>query len=177
MIIKENKITDKVIGKFKNEIFIYPTDTIYGLGCDATKKKLVEKIRKIKNRDNKPFSVIAPSVQWILNNFKVDKKLIKKYLPGPYTLLLEKKDRFFLSYISNNEFIGVRIPQCNFTKILQGLNVPIVTTSVNLSGENFANSVNEIDKRIFKIISIIVDGGKLSGKPSILIKKNQEVKR
>ena len=177
MIIKENQITEKIMKRLKNEIFIYPTDTIYGIGCDATNKKLVEKIRKIKGRDNKPFSVIAPSIKWILDNFNVDKLLIEKYLPGPYTLLLEKKEPNFLKHISDNEFVGVRVPKNNFTKTIQSLKVPIVTTSVNLSGKKFANSIKEVDKRILNKINIVVDSGKLSGKPSVLIRKGKEINR
>ena len=177
MIIKEEQINPKIIERLKNEIFIYPTDTIYGLGCDATNKKLVKKTRNIKNRDNKSFSVIAPSVQWILDNFKVEKFLIEKYLPGPYTLLLEKKDKDFLSSVSDNNFIGIRIPNCKFTKVIQDLKVPVVTTSVNLSGQSPANSINEIDNKIFDKVDIVIDAGKLSGKPSILIKEGQEIKR
>ena len=95
MIIKEKKLTSEEIENLKTEVFIYPTDTIYGIGCDATNDKLVEKIREIKQRENKPFSIIAPSVQWILDNFNVNVRLIDKYLPGPYTLLLEKKQKNF----------------------------------------------------------------------------------
>ena len=177
MIIKEKKLTKKVIEKLKTEVFIYPTDTIYGIGCDATNKNLVEKIRSIKQRENKPFSVIAPSVKWILSNFKVEKALIEKYFPGPYTLLLEKKKKKFLEGVSNNKFVGVRIPDCEFTVVLQSLKVPVVTTSVNLSGKAFANSIKEIDKNILDKVNFVIDAGKLSGKPSILIKRDQEIKR
>lgn len=177
MIIKENELTRKIIDRLRDEIFIYPTDTIYGIGCDATNSSLVKKIREIKQRDEKPFSMIAPSKEWILENFKVDKNLIDKYLPGPYTLLLEKKDINFLKEVSSNEFVGVRIPDNSFTKILQKLNIPIVTTSVNLSGKPFANSIDEIDPLIFEKVDIIINSGILSGRPSTLIKEAKEIER
>ncbi len=177
MIIKENEISAGIIERLKKEIFIYPTDTIYGIGCDATNKELVEKIRKIKKRDDKPFSVIAPSKEWILKNFKIDKKIIRQYLPGPYTLILEKIEKNFLNWISAGEFIGVRIPGHIFIKKLQKLQIPIVTTSVNLSGEKFANSVEEINKDILQEIDLVIDGGILSGKPSTLIKNGEIIKR
>lgn len=177
MIIKENKLTPEIIKRLKKEIFIYPTDTIYGIGCNATNTQLIRKIRKIKQRDEKPFSIIAPSKKWVLENFKVNEDLIDKYLPGPYTLLLEKKDINFLKEISNNKFVGVRIPDNTFTKILQELEIPIITTSVNLSGETFANSVKEINPIISKKVGIIIDSGILSGKPSILIKEGKEKRR
>ena len=177
MIIKEKNLTYRIIKRFKNEIFIYPTDTIYGIGCDATNHNLIKKIRKIKQRDKKPFSIIAPSKKWILNNFNVQKDLVDKYLPGPYTLLLEKKDLNFLKEVSDNKFIGVRIPKNSFAKILQKTEKPIITTSVNLSGEKFANSIDEINSLILKKVKIIIDVGTLSGKPSILIKDGKEINR
>jgi len=76
---------------FNNEIFIYPTDTIYGIGCNALDELAVQKIRLIKGRDDKPFSVIAPSFDWIYENCDVDVDL-KKYLPWPYTIILKKKN-------------------------------------------------------------------------------------
>ena len=80
MIIKETALTPEIINKLKKEVFIYPTDTIYGIGCDATNSELVKQIRKIKQRDKKPLSVIAPSKKWILDNFKVKKDLINNLI-------------------------------------------------------------------------------------------------
>lgn len=160
-----------------NQIFIYPTDTIYGIGCDATNEKLVNKIRKLKKRDTKPFSVIAPSKKWILDNFEVDAKLINKYLLGHYTLLLKKKNLNFLKTVSDNEFVGIRIPDCSFTRELQKTGKPIVTTSVNISSMPFATKISEIDKSILKKVDKIFDVGKLDGRPSTLIKDGKEVKR
>ena len=92
MIIQLNEIKDSLISELIKSIFIYPTDTIYGIGCNAEESKLVEKIREIKNRDKKPFSIIAPSIKWILENCETTEKEISKYLPGPYTLILKKKN-------------------------------------------------------------------------------------
>ncbi|MBT4376092.1 Sua5/YciO/YrdC/YwlC family protein [archaeon] len=166
-----------MIEKLKSEIFIYPTDTIYGLGCDATNEKLVGELREIKNRDDKPLSVIAPSVKWIFDNFEVELELLEKYLPGPYTLLLKKKNVNFLPWISNNELVGVRIPDCEFTQVLQETEVPIVTTSVNLAGEPFALTLDDVDPRIKEKINLIIEGDELSGKPSVLVKDGKELVR
>ena len=160
-----------------DKIFIYPTDTIYGLGCNAESKELVDKIREIKLRDSKPFSIIAPSKEWILENFTCDKELIEKYLPGPYTLILEKKNKLFLPWISNKDTIGIRIPKCEFTKKLQAQGKPIVTTSVNISGNPFANKIQDIDKEILDQVDWIQDEGELSGKPSTLVIDGKEIVR
>jgi L-threonylcarbamoyladenylate synthase len=161
----------------KGKIFIYPTDTIYGIGCDATNEIAVKKIKQIKSRDgDKPLSVIAPSFEWIENNFIVNLD-VKKYLPGPYTLLLKKKDINFLKWISLNDRVGVRIPTNDFTKKIQKSNLPFVTTSVNFSGEPFAISLNDIKKEIRDQVDYLIEGENLSGKPSILIIDGLEIKR
>jgi L-threonylcarbamoyladenylate synthase len=176
-LLKLEEVNKKIVSQLKKSVFIYPTDTIYGIGCDAENDELVEKIRNIKKRDKKPFSVIAPNIRWIKKNCEVDKNTLKKYLPGAYTLLLKKKNKDFLKNISDNEYLGVRIPDHPMTKILQKTRKPIVTTSVNLSKEKFANSLQEINPEISDQVDFIIDAGKLSGKPSTLIKNGKIIER
>ncbi len=160
-----------------NKIFIYPTDTIYGIGCNAEVKELVGKVREIKGRDSNPFSVIAPSKEWILENFKVDQELIDKYLPGPYTLILEKKDSGFLNWVSDKNTLGVRIPDHPFTSELQKSGKPIITTSVNFSGKPFAKEISEVPEEILKEVDSVFDIGRLSGNPSTLVIDGKEIPR
>jgi len=169
-------LTKKIL---QGKIFIYPTDTIYGIGCNALDKKAVEKIKQIKSRDkNKPLSIIAPSIKWIKENCIIDKNLnINNYLPGPYTLVLKKKNPEFLSHISNTDSIGIRIPDCDFTKKIQKSKVPFITTSVNLSGQPFITKISEIPESIKNQVDEIIDQGELSGKPSTLIINGKEVRR
>lgn len=176
--ITTENLTDEITA---GKIFIYPTDTIYGLGCNAEDKIAVEKIKSLKGRDrDKPLSIIAPSFEWILENFKTDKKELKKYLPGPYTLLLEKKDLNFLSHISPNSRIGVRVPKLEIIKSIQESGLPFVTTSVNLSGEPFALKFSDIPTEIIDKVDYIIKAeneNKLSGKPSTLIIDGKEMER
>lgn len=159
------------------KIFIYPTDTIYGLGCNALDEGAVSKIRGIKKRDfNKPLSVIAPSIKWIKDNCIVNVDL-KKYFPGPYTIVLDKKNPKFLSHVSFRETLGIRIPAYEFTKKIQKTGIPFITTSVNLSGEPFIKKISEVPKEIKNKIDFIIDYGLLSGKPSTLIINGKEIKR
>jgi len=161
----------------EGKVFIYPTDTVYGIGCNALNEKAVQKIREIKRRDNKPFSIIAPSIEWIKNNLIIDCDL-RKYLPGAYTIILKKKNPEFLSWVSSSDSLGVRIPDCKFCDKIREARVPFITTSVNFSGEKPATKISEIPKEIInKADFIIKSKTKLSGKPSTLIIKGELVER
>lgn len=161
----------------EGKIFIYPTDTIYGIGCNAENDDAVEKIKQIKGRDkDKPLSIIAPNFKWIEENCIIDVDL-NKYLPGPYTLLLRKKNPSFLKNVSPNEFLGIRIPKCSFSEKVKKAEVAFITTSVNLSGEPFARNINGISKQILDKVDVIIDEGTLNGIPSTIIKEGKEIKR
>jgi len=174
-----NKIEEITKAILSGKIFIYPTDTIYGLGCNAENKKAVEKIRKIKARDkNKPLSVIAPDIEWIKEHCIADNNFIKKYLPGKYTIILKKKKQNFLKWVSNTNSLGIRIPANKFTKIIQGSGVPSITTSVNLSGEKPDVNLKEISHEIKNKADMVIKSTEpLSGKPSILIIEGKERER
>jgi len=174
-IKKSEKLKEKMISEIlAGKIFIYPTDTIYGLGCNALNEKAVEKIREIKYRDSKPFSIIAPSFDFISENF-ILKYNIKKYLPGAYTLILEKKKKI-LEHV-NKKTLGIRIPKHEFVGILKEAKVPFITTSVNISGKPFAKNLDEIDKAIIEKVDYIIKG-KVKGVPSTIISLDgSEVKR
>lgn len=159
------------------KVFIYPTDTIYGLGCDATNVAAVERIKAIKGRDrDKPLSVIAPSFRWIEENLQVDCNL-REYLPGPYTIILKKVDKNFLNHVAAGETLGVRIPDAKFTRDIQLAGVPFITTSVNLSGEPFAVFMKDIKEEIWKAVDLVIDVGELNGRPSTLVVDGKEIKR
>jgi len=159
------------------KIFIYPTDTLYGIGCDATNEKAVEQIRKIKERDRrKPLSVIAPNKEWIRENFLIDADL-DKYLPGPYTVVLKKKDPLFLKHVSKTDSIGIRIPNCEFTKKVQESELPFITTSVNLSGKPFATKISEVSEKILDSVDVILETDEPNGKPSTLVIWGKEINR
>jgi L-threonylcarbamoyladenylate synthase len=169
---EKNIISEILAGK----IFIYPTDTVYGIGCNALNKESTEKIKDIKRRDAKPFSVIAPSFKWIADNLIVDVDL-SSYLPGPYTIILKKKNKNFLNYVSNSETLGVRIPKKDFTAIIHKSKVPFITTSVNFSGDKPANKISDIPKEILDKVDIVIEAGELSGKPSTLIVDGRVIER
>jgi len=161
------------------KIFIYPTDTIYGLGCNALDEKAVARIKEIKKRDiGKPLSVIAPSINWIEENCFVDPELdLDRYFPGHYTVILKKKDEKFLNHVASGDSIGVRIPYSDFCDKIREIGVPFITTSVNLSGEEPVCKVDEISDEIREKVDVVIQGRGLSGKPSTLVIDGKEIKR
>ena len=158
-------------------VFIYPTDTIYGIGCDAKNSRAVRKIRELKKRPTNPFSIIAPSKKWISETCILDqeaKKWLKK-LPGPYTLILKlKQDKNNKKCIAKevnagSGLIGVRIPKNWFSDIAKKAGVPIVTTSVNEAGKQFMISEKDVNPDIAEGVDFIIYEGEKAGKPSTLI--------
>ncbi len=151
-------------------VFIHPTDTIYGIGCNAEDDKAVQRVRQIKERYYRPFSVIAPSKDWILQNCEVkneDHEYINR-LPGPYTLVLNLKNKKCISPLVNNDSdtIGVRIPEHWFSTCAAALGKPLITTSANKMGENFMTSIEDLDSQIKSKVDFIVYEGEKSCRPS-----------
>ncbi|MBI4016295.1 MAG: threonylcarbamoyl-AMP synthase [Candidatus Aenigmarchaeota archaeon] len=166
-------------------VFMYPTDTIYGIGCDATNKQAVDVIRQAKQRDEKPFSVIAPSKKWIEENCIVSntaKECLKK-LPGPYTLLLPllNKNAIAPNVIGTSQNIGVRIPKHWWNEFVAEFGKPLVTTSVNIAGQPHATSVWNVPIKLKEHIDFAIDDGQIKNPPSILLdctsEQINEVKR
>ena len=164
----------------KGAVFIHPTDTIYGIGCNATDSKCVEKIREIKKRQEMPFSIIAPSKNWIYGNCIVagDAKEWIKKLPGPYTLILKLKNKKAIADNVNlgAETIGVRIPKHWISKVVAEADIPVITTSVNKSGQDYMASIEDLDETMENVVDFVLYEGKKEGKPSKIIDLTGDVK-
>lgn len=153
------------------KIFIYPTDTIYGIGCDASCEEGVRKIRELKQRDTKPFSVIAPGKEWISRVCQVREGKELDRLPGPYTLIMNMIDTTAVASNVNPGIssLGVRIPDHWFTKVVASAGVPFVTTSVNISGEKHMECLEELPATIASGVDYIIYEGEKKGESSIKI--------
>ncbi|MEK6900477.1 MAG: L-threonylcarbamoyladenylate synthase [Nanoarchaeota archaeon] len=154
-------------------VFIYPTDTIYGIGCNAADKKAVEKIRILKEQPRNPFSIIAPSKGWIIENCVMTKeaKIWMDKLPGPYTIVLKLKHKKAIAENVNlgKDTIGVRIPDHWFSKIVSELGFPIVTTSANIAGTAHMTSLENLDESIKEDVDFIIYEGEKKGRPSTIV--------
>lgn len=152
----------------QGKVFMYPTDTVYGLGCDATSSEAVKRIRDIKKTQG-PFSVIAPSKEWILKNCMVRKPKDLDRLPGPYTLILRIRDRRSISREVATKTLGVRIPSHPVTEVIQSTGMPFVTTSANMSGEIPAWTTYGIPEHIARKVDVAIHDDILNNPPSTII--------
>ena len=159
-------------------LFIHPTDTIYGLGCNALNDKAVKKIRRMKERPDTPLSIWAPSIKWIREFCVVTQEVEEWFnkLPGSYTLILKLKKKHPLANQVNpkNGTVGVRLPNHWFSEVVQMLDLPIITTSANKRGQNFMTSLETLDGDLAKNVSFTIYEGEKKGRPSKLINLAEE---
>ena len=137
------------------EIIIYPTDTLYGFGVDATNRNAINNLNLLKKREQM-YSIILNSISDIenfafINQNKLD--YINKILPGPYTVILKSKKSSLSKLVNmNSGTIGIRIPQSNFIlDVVKKINKPIVTTSVNIHGKKSIENVIEMEEVFSKV--------------------------
>jgi len=173
----ETEMLNQVVRTLEHDgIIIYPTDTIYGLGCAINSKKAIKKIYQLKRRETrKPFSFVCSDLSMVAQYAVVSKaqyKILKKYLPGPFTFILEAGPRApkEISPRKKRHTVGVRMPDHAVPlELVRKLGQPIITTSVNLSGEEAYGNPEVMAERFGKQIDIILDAGILPKEPSTVI--------
>ncbi|MEM4260522.1 MAG: L-threonylcarbamoyladenylate synthase [Candidatus Woesearchaeota archaeon] len=174
LLTKEEFILNfnKYIREIKTSVFIYPTDTIYGIGCNAQDDDCVNYLRVLK-KSIQPFSIIPPDIDWINKNCVLNKK--EKYwlkkLPGPYTLILKLKNKNAISSLVNNgkKTIGIRIPNHWFAKVVNKLGLPVISTSANISGQDFMTNIDNLHNSLKKKVDYIIYEGEKVGRPSTIV--------
>ena len=158
-------------------IIVFPTDTVYGIGCDPYNKKSVEKIYQIKGRSkNKPLPLLTYSLDEaskIVNFDKESKKIANKFWPGPLTLILKLTDQKLRESLNLEEKIAVRVPKNQCVLNLLKNSKFLVGTSANISGEKpFTKSKDCLQK--IKDFDVFLDGGDIeSGGESTILEINQ----
>ena len=148
-------------------IAIFPTDTVYGIGCDPYNKKSVEKIYEIKSRDaTKLFPVLTYSKEIAAKIAHIDEftgKLIEKFWPGPLTIILKLTDKNLKKSLNLKNKIAIRVPNHKCTLELLKTCDFLVGTSANISGCPAYTDPNECFKKL-RNYDIFVDGGILTSK-------------
>lgn len=169
------RLIAQVVDCLKNGgVIAYPTDTTYGIGCSIFSKKGLERIYQVKQRDKrKPFSFICPDLSEVSRYARLTNvafKIMKRHLPGPYTFVLEASREVPDLLITRQKTVGIRIPDNPIClALVQGLGVPIVTTSANLSGEEPVGDPQQIKRQFGHALDLVVDGDILTTDVSSVI--------
>ncbi len=177
MILKPTKENIEKIKSelLKGEIIIFPTDTVFGIGCLANNNNAIKKIYKLKKRDEKKSLLLnfanITSIKKYAKLNKLETFLIKTFMPGSLSLILNTNKKNDLSLFTiQNETIGARIPKNKvLNKILKDIKIPFVSTSCNKSGEKSCLTSDDAEKIFGKKIIILENTEKLSGIPSTII--------
>ena len=156
-------------------IIVYPTDTVYGIGCDLFNKKAIERIYHLKGKERKkPLSFIVPNLKDISTYAMVSDfsyRIMRRLLPGPYTFVLPATKMVPKKIAKvNKKTIGIRIPDNKICQmLLEAFPKPIISTSANLSGADILNDPVEIDEELGNLIDLILDSGLLGFEASTVV--------
>ena len=148
-----------------NGLVIFPTETVYGLGANALNSLAVSKIFKAKNRaSNNPLIVHLKNTseieKYAVINNDIEKKLINSFMPGPFTLILEKKDIIPSNVTCNLDTVGIRVPiDPTAHKLLDILDFPIAAPSANVSTKPSGTNIYDIIPEFENSVNYIIDGG------------------
>ncbi|MGD9506433.1 MAG: L-threonylcarbamoyladenylate synthase [Syntrophobacteraceae bacterium] len=156
-------------------IIAYPTDTYYGIGCDLMNKGAIEKIYQLKRRSpQQPFSFICSDLKDLSEYAQVTNyayKTMKRFLPGPYTFILEGSRLVPKIMLTKRRTVGIRVPDHDIClAIVKDLGHPVISTSATDPESGAAlETPQEIKSKLGHALDIIIDGGVVSGKPSSVI--------
>ena len=181
MLIEINPINPqkRLIGQIaqslkKGAIISYPTDTFYGIGCDIMNKKAIERIYSLKKpAKNKPFSFICADLTDVskyanISNFAFS--VLKKYLPGPYTFILEGSGIVPKIMLTKRKTAGIRVPNNKICiDLVTALGNPILSTTASTSNDTILENAYDIQTYFQNNIDIVIAGGEVPKEPSSVI--------
>ena len=163
-IIKEElEICSNIL---KNDgIVVIPTETVYGIGANALSISAVNKIFEVKGRaKGNPLIVHISDIDNIYNLVKevneIEQKLIDEFMPGPFTLILKKKDIIPSNVTAGLDTVGVRIPSNIIAKeLINACGFPLAAPSANISGKPSGTNIEDIKEELENMVDVIIDGG------------------
>lgn len=162
----------------KGGIIIYPTDTVYGMGCDISNSKAIEKICKIRGikPEKANFSFICYDLSHISDfTRQIDNetyRVIKKALPGPFTFIFNANKNVPKLLSSNKKTVGIRVPDNTIARtIVKMLGNPIISTSIHDDDEimEYSTDPELIHEKYEDIVDLVIDGGYGDNEPSTIV--------
>lgn len=149
----------------RDEIIIYPTDSVYAFGCSLRSAKAIERLRRIKGKGDGEFTVVFENIAQVAEYCRVDNavfKILKRNLPGPFTFVLAASARIPDKALERRRTIGIRIPANAVARSVVGaLGCPMVTTSVKDDDEvvEYTTDPELIHERYGSDVALVIDGG------------------
>ena len=163
-------------------VVIMPTDTIYGIIADATNECAIQRVYEMKKRnENKPMLMLVNGIEmlekYVSSINDIERKLIDELWPGALTIIFKKRNVSDL-LTGGLDTVGIRFPDNELLiDIMNELNVPLLSTSVNVSGDESATCINNINNLILDSVDYVYDIGECKGEPStIVVVDNNELK-
>ena len=176
---------DIVVDCLKNGgVIIYPTDTVYGLGCDIYNSKAVDRVARIKGikKEKANFSFICHDLSHLSDFTRpIDNsifKLMKASLPGPYTFILNANNNVPKIFQSKKKTVGIRVPENNIIlEIVKQLGNPVMTTSIHDEDEmlEYTTDPGLIYEKYQNMVDIVIDGGYGGFVPSTILNCTSDV--
>ncbi|MFC7167144.1 L-threonylcarbamoyladenylate synthase [Halospeciosus flavus] len=164
------------------DLVVYPTETVYGLGADALDPEAIERAFAAKGRDrDKPMSLGVPDVetatQYVVASDR-ERAFMDAFLPGPVTVVCEKRDVVPDALTGGRERVGVRVPDHDVALALLDRVHPVTATSANVSGRPSVTHHDDLDAEIRETTAVVLAGGETGGVESTVVDvANEEVIR
>jgi L-threonylcarbamoyladenylate synthase len=157
------------------ELVVYPTETVYGLGADASSADAVERVFETKGRSrDKPLSLGVPDVETARRYTRLtdcDERFISAFLPGPVTVVVEAAPSLPDVLTAGRDRVGLRIPNHDLALDLYraAKPLPVTATSANLSGHGSVRRVDELSAEVRDACAVVLDGGETDGSESTVV--------
>ena len=168
---------EKIIKEIqKGNLVIMPTDTIYGIIGDATNEETIKKAFNVKERSyDKPLLILVSNEEMLKDAVEEIpeqvKKIIKKYWPGPLTILFKKSKKISDTLTANSPLVAIRMPKDErLLNIMNKLNKPLISTSANISSKKAITNPDQLEEKMKEQIDCIIDEGTINNEASTLIK-------
>ncbi|GGL47633.1 L-threonylcarbamoyladenylate synthase [Halocalculus aciditolerans] len=167
-------IEDAAAAIERGELVVYPTETVYGLGADALDPDAIERAYAAKGRDRaKPMSLGVPDVDAALDYVRVGEReeaFMREFLPGPVTVVCEKRDIVPDSLVGGRDRVGIRVPDHDLAlDLLEAADTPVTATSANRSGRPSVRHPDDLDPDFREDVAIVLDGGETDGVESTVV--------
>lgn len=163
--IVEEELDDVVRKLEDGEIIVFPTETVYGIGGNALDGEVAKKIYAAKGRpsDNPLIVHVSDLVmleKCVSNISEIERKLINDFMPGPFTLILNKANDIPMEVTANLDTVAIRMPSNQIAnKIIEKLNKPIAAPSANISGKPSGTNIDDIKEELGERVYALIDGG------------------